>query len=223
MKAIKYIIFFLILIPNSYYGQELHEKLARELCKCVEKQKLEKIEDIEICMQTLIIDNAEKLLKFHNVKLITDLSEDVFVDIGAKFTKNCDYAMRLIKNPIKEKMNNDTSEIFLKCNEFKEGEYYYLVAKGMETTQMDTTFVTITKTHFYERMNSGKTYSNLKIHWKDNCKFDLEFVESNDSFKKNLSKPGEIYSYEIVRTTPDSVYLKILYREVEFHFELIKI
>ena len=212
-----------IIIPSCFYGQEIHEKMANEICKCAEKQNVKEIEGIEACMQNVLIDNAEKLMKFHKVKLMTDLSDDVFVDIGIKFSKKCDYAYGLIDDPVKEKIDTIKDSEPLKCSDIREGDYYYLTPVNIEQTKIDTTFVTITKTNFFERMKSGRTYSHLKIKWITDCQFDLEFIESNDPYKKLLSTPGEIYSYEIVGTSEDSVFLKLIYRKSEYHFEMIKI
>ena len=42
------------------------------------------------------------------------------------------------------------------------------------------------------------TYSRLNFKWINDCEFELEFIESNNETRKNLSKVGDVYSYEII-------------------------
>jgi hypothetical protein len=40
-----------------------------------------------------------------------------------------------------------------------------------------------------------------RFKWVDDCKFDIEFIESNNITRKNYSKQGEKYRYEILGET----------------------
>lgn len=72
-------------------------------------------------------------------------------------------------------------------------------------------------------MKNGRTYALLHIKWKDNCEFDLTFKESNDPMKKEFSKSGDVYEYEILTNTSESVFLKTTWMDRSYQFELIKI
>lgn len=72
-------------------------------------------------------------------------------------------------------------------------------------------------------MRNGRTYSLLEIKWKNECKFELEFQESNDPLKKEISQPGDIYKYEILVNDENSIFLKTFWQKREYQFELVKI
>jgi hypothetical protein len=74
-----------------------------------------------------------------------------------------------------------------------------------------------------ERMDNGRTFSLLNVSWKSDCEFELEFVKSNDAFKKELSAPGEVYKYEVIRIEGRSVFVKVFWRNEEFQVELVKL
>jgi len=42
------------------------------------------------------------------------------------------------------------------------------------------------------------TYSKLRFEWVSACEFEIEFLESNNRIRKNFSKPGDKYRYQIV-------------------------
>jgi hypothetical protein len=61
----------------------------------------------------------------------------------------------------------------------------------------DTVHVTLSDGTWTERFTDG-TYSKLKFYWVNNCEFYLEFIESNNHTRKNLSRPGDKYSYQVL-------------------------
>jgi hypothetical protein len=76
---------------------------------------------------------------------------------------------------------------FIKCH-----TYYYMEGSG------DTTHVTITGNIWEDHFTDG-TYSRLKLRWLNNASFELEFVESNNNGRKNYSKPGDKFIYELLQ------------------------
>ena len=42
------------------------------------------------------------------------------------------------------------------------------------------------------------TYSSLKFKWISECEFEIEFVKSNNELRKNFSKAGDKYRYQIL-------------------------
>jgi hypothetical protein len=78
------------------------------------------------------------------------------------------------------------------CRSFLEHEKYaYLESTG------DTVVLHIENGYWTDRFKNG-TYSKLKFNWIGDCEFEIEFVESNNYIRKNLSKPGDKYRYQIL-------------------------
>lgn len=78
------------------------------------------------------------------------------------------------------------------CNEFKKhSKVYYLEPTG------DTVHVTIRNGTWTESFIDG-SYSKLKFYWVNKCEFHLEFISSNNVSRKNLSRPGDRYSYQVI-------------------------
>jgi len=109
----------------------------------------------------------------------------------------------------------------LDCSALKNGDFYYAFPNPV-TKENDTTFVTIKDKMYLERMNKGKTYSLLDIQWLDDCQFKLIFKDSNDPYKKKLSKEGEIYNYQVMSSTPNSFTIKFYMEDQAYKFELFK-
>ena len=137
--------------------------------------------------------------------------EEIGNKLGAKMVKECDYVLDNFPSGIVGNKEKVTKEPDLNCEDLKKGDFYY-VNKRTETGISDTTFVTISNDVFLERMKNGRTYSLLNIEWKEDCKFSLKFKESNDPMKKEISRPGDIYEYEILTNGEKSVFLNVFWR-----------
>jgi hypothetical protein len=59
------------------------------------------------------------------------------------------------------------------------------------------------KNGLYEETFEDGTYSRLTFKWVSDCEFELTFIESNHSIRKNLSKKDDVYHYSIYGTTVD--------------------
>lgn len=222
----KQIILILILF-NSFcsllFAQDLYSNLSKEICECIEKENVKSLEEMNPCFENVIIDNLREIKAYYNVATLDEIDMDELGNkLGARLINECKETTKLISTeylkdePIIEKQEN------LTCDELKQGDFYYLT-KRINSNVSDTTYVTISNQMFLERMNYGKNYSLLNIIWKDDCKFDLEFKESNDPFKKELSKPGDIYQYEIITNDTKSVKLKLKWKQEEYQIELFKL
>jgi len=88
---------------------------------------------------------------------------------------------------------------------------------------MDTTFVHISEDEYLEKMTNRTTYSRSKITWKDPCKFELTFQQSNDPFKKEILKKGDVFKYEIVANEDKTFYLEFDQEGTVYQFRLNKI
>lgn len=73
---------------------------------------------------------------------------------------------------------------------FQGGKYYYKEYDGK------IVHVIIANEIWEETFEDG-TKSKLKFIPKDNCEFDLSFLESNNEMRKNFSVQGDVYHYGI--------------------------
>ncbi|MCK7591447.1 hypothetical protein M0G43_12745 [Subsaxibacter sp. CAU 1640] len=214
----------ILVMPLMASAQDkLIKKVSKQICKCLEKDNFPNIDDAEPCFEKALILNAEDLMKQYNVESFTDLPfDEIGVDISKELANNCQKALLYLADPLSEMEEEDkVQDPNLDCSELKNGDFYYMQTNP-NTAKIDTTYVTIKDKMYLERMNSGKTYSMLDVEWKDNCNFDLIFKHSNDPFKKNLSEPGEIYTYEVRRSTPNSFIIVTKVGGNEYKFEFVK-
>lgn len=78
------------------------------------------------------------------------------------------------------------------CRNFlKTSGYYYLEGDG------DKVAIEIKDGYWTDRFKDG-TYSKLRFKWLNHCEFELEFVESNNEGRMNLSNPGDKYRYQLL-------------------------
>ncbi|RZJ71110.1 hypothetical protein [Flavobacterium sp.] len=71
------------------------------------------------------------------------------------------------------------------------GNFYYL-----EPSEGSKTKVVVTENSWTETFVDG-TYSKCKLTWTKDCEFTLEFLESNNHVRQNLSVKGDKYYYGI--------------------------
>jgi len=217
------IIFFLVITCSlSSFSQDMSSKLAKEICACLEKEKVTSIEKMNPCFEKVFVNNLKEIYKVYKIKTIEELDLDKFgVEVGSKLMKECDYAINNL-TPDENKFEKDfVPKKNLDCSNLKAGDFYYLTA-NTDTQKSDTTFVTIKKKMFLERMNNGRTYSMLDINWLEKCKFELIFKDSNDPIKNGMSEPGDKYKYQMVSSTPNSYILKLFWKKREFKVEFFK-
>lgn len=218
-----FVIFFFISSFSQIFGQDIYDKMVKEICECIEKEKVKDASGIGSCFEELLVNNLIELKKHYSVQTMADLDlEKMGYKIGAKLIKECDYAIDNFLSGNVDSTKEVPKQQNLNCDDLKNGDFYY-VNKIPEMGIVDTTFVTISKDMYLERMNNGRTYSLLKIKWKDDCKFSLEFRESNDPWKKEISNPGDIYEHEIMTNGEKSFLLTLFWRGKSNQFELFKL
>ena len=226
MKETYRIITISILLLGTSYNlsaQDIIDKISKKLCKCIEKQEVKNANEMGPCFEDLLIDNWKEIKEHYKAETMEDINmEEVGNKIGAKMIKECPYVLDNFPSGVVGDEEKVEKQPDLNCGDLKEGDFYYLTERP-EGGIVDTTFVTISNDMFLERMKNGKTYSLLNIKWKENCEFDLIFKESNDPMKKEFSKTGDVYEYEILTNSSKSVFLKTIWMDRSYQFELIKI
>ncbi len=217
------LLLFIVGAIGQICAQDIYDKLSRKLCKCVEKEQVKDPSGMGYCFEKLLVNNLEELKDYYNAQTMSDLNmEEIGNKIGAKMIKECDYVIDNFPTGMVGSQEPVTKQQNLNCEDLKNGDFYYL-NKRPQTGVIDTTFVTISNNMFLERMKNGRTYSLLNIKWKEDCKFSLEFKESNDPMKKEVSSPGDIYEYEILTNGEKSFFLNVFWRERTHQFELFKL
>lgn len=105
-----------------------------------------------------------------------------FVDLLSKLEENKSDWSKLSQKPqILIPLKNCTSVL-------KGGKYYYKEYDGKIVN------VQISSNLWIETF-ADNTTSKLVIYSKDNCEFQLQFVESNNEIRKNFSVKGDVYNY----------------------------
>jgi hypothetical protein len=205
---------------NELSGQEIFDNLSKEMCECVELAKYKNAREIGPCYDKLFEKHGKLIREYYNAKELTESQVYEFENkIAAKTVSNCEY----IKNnfPIGIVGEKRTKQLNIKCEELRESKFYYLTQRPDSQIQ-DTTFVSISKDKYLENMRDKTTYSRSKINWKDNCKFDLIFEESNDPFKKEMFEKGQVFNYEIIDNQDDSFFLELEWKGKVYQSQMFK-
>ena len=211
-----------LLFPLFSIGQDVPKKIAKQICKCLEKEEVTSLEDIDPCFEKVLVKNFENLYKFYDVETIDEINFDKLgAEIAVLLSKECDYFIPYLTDPINKFEEDFVPEKNLVCTELHAGDYYYLTPNPF-SKQRDTTFVTIRDNMYLERMEAGRTYSLLDINWLSDCQFELVFNNSNDLVKNALSKKGDSYNYEMVSSTSSSFIIKMTFNDQIYKFELFK-
>ena len=225
MSKITYLIIFGVLIFSSWRnklsGQDILETLSQKMCDCIESNNFKNAAQIEPCYDDIFANNYDDICKYYKTAELTDSQIDEFgYKIAAKTLEICDY----IKNTFPTGLVGEkrSKQAIIECADLKNGEFYYLTQKPGSKV-LDTTFVTISGDSYLEKLRNRTTYSKLKINWKDDCSFELVFEESNDPFKKEMLKKGDIFIYEVVANEYESFFIEIDWQGTIFQSQIFKI
>lgn len=174
------------------------DSLLREICNTI-KSSTETNDSIKIV--SAISTHLSALNYNHADTEVTNKIGDYIFFRLQKFCKEFkDYLDKIYppKDNYKEVYEKPTSKLDkVACAEFLQiKDFYYLEDSG------DTTRVTLDGNYWIDNFNDS-TYSKLTFRWIDSCEFEIEFVESNNWVKKNLSNPGDKYRYRILQKHED--------------------
>ena len=206
---------------NKLSGQEILDNLSKEMCECIELAEYKNASEIEPCYDKLFGKHGKLIREYYDTKELTESQIYEFGNkIAAKTIDNCEY----IKNNFPTGIVGEkrTKQQNVKCEELRESKFYYLTQRPGSQIQ-DTTFVSISKDEYLEKMRNRKTYSRSKINWKENCKFDLIFEESDDPFKKEMFEKGQVFNYEIIANENDSFFLELEWKGKTYQSQMFKI
>ena len=206
---------------NKLSGQDILEDLAKQMCNCIESNNYKNSAEIGPCYDELFANNSKAIKEYYKTEELSDSHIDGFGNkIAVKTLENCEY----IKNNFPTGIVGEkrTKQLDLECDDLKNGEFYYLTQRP-DSKVMDTTFITISGESYLEKMRNRTTYSQLKINWTNDCSYELIFEESNDPFKKELSKKGDTFSYEVVANEDESFFVEIDWQGTVYQYQIFKI
>lgn len=214
-KYILLILFSYSLFCNSQSVKSV-DSLNIEICKSLVQNKNL---DNEIRMNTM-----EKsyifpyLLRFND----TIIQKKIFTQIYYRLLKNCDEFRNLFPaEPFSNGYGEQNKEPIIhiskeQCNHFdKTSKYYYVENDGKKVE------VTLTDDLWIEKFEDN-TYSKLYYRKKSNCQFELEFIESNNFSRGNLSVKGEKYFYKIFNEENETYSIYLKNKETYYTFKIIK-
>jgi hypothetical protein len=202
MKASIFLTYFLIISCRVFSQTDaINDSLINEICKTLNSDK-------NLADSARFREISQKHIYPVVIKIDTSKRGDAFKFISARLQRNCNEFKLMIERMYPNKgdwVHEDKKPISSLdkeiCKDFIQiGKYYYLEANG------DTVHLTIENNIWEDHFLDG-TYSKLKFYWTGDCEFEIEFVDSNNETRKNFSRPGDKYKYQILEK--DNGYYKL--------------
>lgn len=178
---------------NAQNGTDETDKMIDEMCLSFKSN-----ENLKDSLKIRIL-NEKFIIPY--LKKFSDAERKSKGDyLNFRFQKQCEYFrgyLQKIDPPkndnwvtLNERPNITISEN--EINEFKENtNFHYFEYKGDKTKLK-------TENNFWIETFSDGTHSKLSYKWIDKNKFELEFIKSNNKGRKNFSKKGDKYIYELI-------------------------
>jgi hypothetical protein len=149
--------------------------------------------------------------------------EKVFDTVFLRLQNTCKAFVQLLaKDRSKDQNWTDASSMATskmskkECDDFFAGDHYYYLEPGG-----DTTWLSISGGYWIDHMADG-TYSKLTLAKTSDADFELSFIQSNNSVKGALSKPGDKYLYRLIEKGDGFYTLCVGMPNIE-HYSLFKI
>lgn len=180
------------------------DELTRNICKTMESQnEVPDSSDLEFAL-------AENFPAFMEKFKLNELSEELQNKIFYRLQKNCSAFIKIMfeKDAFLKgdwEMLTEKPKVLVsgeKCSDVfaKHHQFYYLEGDGSKTK------VSINNGYWTDYFTDG-TYSKLYFKDSGNCGFVITFIESNNMGRKNFSRKGDRYFYQI--TNINSNYLTL--------------
>ena len=174
------------------HAQAQRDSIVSELCRHLKLNRdREDSIRIELAYQAHLYPYLDKQLE--------EEVEDIGMNIFLRLQRNCKEFKQILDRlePLVGdwKVLNEKPKTRLdreSCRQFLEHrEYRYTDSSG------DTTRLIIDNGYWTDYFKDGTT-SKLEFRWLSDCEFEIEFIESNNYFRMNYSKPGDIYRYVVI-------------------------
>lgn len=212
------LLLFFIFLSFTIQSQTIQtiDSLNKEICKSLAQNKT--LND-EIRLNTIDKSHVMPFL----AKFKDPLAQrEAFEKLIFRLQKNCNEFNAIFPKDSTENVWGMQDEKPLdhvskeQCNNFDESKkFHYWEEKGKKVE------VTINGNLWIEKFGDD-TFSKLFYRKRNNCEFELEFIESNNLSRKNLSVKGDKYRYRIYDEEKNiySVYSKN--KETYYTFKIIK-
>lgn len=214
-KNILFVFLFVYHFSNSQTIQSV-DSLTVEICKSlIQNKNLNN----EIRVNTINNSHITPYLTRFKDSLV---QKKAFELIFYRLQKNCNEFVALFPNksevsswsmqeekPV-EKISKE------RCNHFNTiKKYYYFENDGNKVE------VTLNNNLWTEKF-SDNTFSKLHYRKKSNCEFELEFIESDNISRRNLSIKGDKYLYKIYDEEDETYSIYTKNKETYYTFKIVK-
>jgi hypothetical protein len=198
MRVLMVLSMFLFYGAASAQDSPITDNLLDKLCKSINENK--STDD-----SVRLSDAFEKHLFPIFKKMEPGQVEESWQRVFYRLQRSC-AAFKAILDRINPLPSGDWKQVDLKpaptsnkqdCKDFAG----YKKMSYLESTG-DTVHVTISNGIWTDHFVDGTT-STLKFKWITDCEFQIEFIESNNEVRKNYSRPGDKYAYQVLGKTPD--------------------
>jgi len=190
----KYIVVFALFIFNFLNSQTIQQIDSVSLKMCESLSGLKEVKD-DVKVTMIFQKHLPDFLAKMNISTQTEM-DAVSDKVYFRLQKNCNHFRDVLDN-LEENKSDWVSLSQIPKNKvskkefatfLKGGNFYYKEYDGRIVN------VELVRNIWTETFTDG-SFSKLIIHPKQNAEFDLEFVESNNGMRKNLSVKGDLYSY----------------------------
>ena len=178
--------------PSLSQKENQIDSLVNEICKTINSNQ--QLNDDEIVAQ-IYVKHVNPFLS----KSLSNNKDSLNLVIELRLERNCiEYSKIAHRNGEKKgnwiqletKPNIELNDKTCK-NFFKNYSYKYLEPNG------DIVELEIKDNYWIDHFKDG-TYSKLNLIKISSCEFDIEFIESNNELRKNFSKEGDTFRYQIL-------------------------
>ena len=195
MKTMRLTIAILLLFFCKFtFAQSIDiiDSLAIEMCESVKVNSNQTITNID----SILLENY--INSFITNSQASD-KDSLFLCIVLRLEKNCDeyskIAFEQTENYGDWMMHTEqpiSSLEKIDCDNFYDIERFsYLESTG------DIVHLELKDGYWVDHFKDG-TFSKLKLRKTNDCEFEIEFIESNNNIRKNFSKKGDKYIYQIL-------------------------
>ncbi|WP_264523147.1 hypothetical protein [Flavobacterium sp. N502536] len=214
----KHYLILLLLCINFSRSQSIKsvDSLTIEICKSLVQNK---VLDNEIRINTI---NKTHITPYLTKFKDSIVQRRVFEQVFYRLHKNCNEFVALFPNESAQSSWSMQDEKPLdeiskeECNRFDQSSKYYYFEHGGAKVE-----VTLSDDLWIEKF-ADNTFSKLHFRMKSNCEFELEFIESNNLARKNLSIKGDKYLYHLYKEENGTYGVYLKNKETYYTFTVIK-
>ena len=208
-------IYFLFINITFAQGIDKIDSISMEICTSVKMNS--DLSDSELV--TLILD--EHLLSYLSTKSIVD-QDSVLNHILLRSEKLCPEYSALAYRTNENKgdwtlLTEKPKSILNKslCSQFFENNSFYYLEPTGDKVNLEI------KDGIWIDTFIDNTYSELKLIETTNCEFEIQFIRSNNEIRKNFSKVGDRYRYQILNYENDKYFMSVEIPGQEQYYKFI--